>query len=266
MAPLWFRGVKRGSPIPPRRGERGSAASLPGRRGTNLPGKTSKIPRFAPGGPTRPGSRIEKAASGGGSPGAPLFAPTWVDGTVEEPVLFTIDCLTCRRRLAVRSEAAIGAILNCPKCGSMVPVIPPEGWIPPGRPPAEVASATTGAAPADALSEPAATSPPSGPAPSGKPVRPRRQSLPRAVPIAAAQRPANQPPPLPVSGPDPQTLLPALPAGPTDASAVRASPAPHSRWAAVRGSKWLLWGVLPVVVLGLAVATWAIVASSMGGG
>lgn len=54
-------------------------------------------------------------------------------GTVEEP-LFTIDCPTCERRLAVRSEAAIGAILTCPMCESMVAVSPPPGWQPPAKP------------------------------------------------------------------------------------------------------------------------------------
>ena len=51
-------------------------------------------------------------------------------------------------RLAVRAEAAIGAILECPKCDSMVHITPPEGWkpvpppgdeplpdLPPGLPP-----------------------------------------------------------------------------------------------------------------------------------
>ena len=53
--------------------------------------------------------------------------------------LFTITCTTCRARLAVRAEAAIGTILECPKCESMVHVIPPDGWVPP-------ASAVQGAA------------------------------------------------------------------------------------------------------------------------
>jgi len=49
---------------------------------------------------------------------------------VEKP-LFSITCATCQARLAVRSEAAIGAILECPKCHSMVQVTPPPGWTPP---------------------------------------------------------------------------------------------------------------------------------------
>ncbi len=62
--------------------------------------------------------------------------------------LFTITCTTCRARLAVRTESAIGAILECPKCDSMVHITPPDGWkpspppgdeplpdLPPGLPP-----------------------------------------------------------------------------------------------------------------------------------
>jgi hypothetical protein len=50
------------------------------------------------------------------------------------PVLFSITCTTCHARLGVRGMEAIGAILECPKCGCMVPVIPPEGWQPPKPP------------------------------------------------------------------------------------------------------------------------------------
>ena len=46
-------------------------------------------------------------------------------------VLFTITCTTCKAKLKVRDAAAIGHILGCPKCGSMVQVAAPEGWKPP---------------------------------------------------------------------------------------------------------------------------------------
>lgn len=52
---------------------------------------------------------------------------TTTRGTVEK-ALFSITCTTCRARLAVRNESAIGAILECPKCTSMVQVVPPVGW------------------------------------------------------------------------------------------------------------------------------------------
>ena len=43
-------------------------------------------------------------------------------------VLFTIACETCASRLSVKQQAAIGQVLACPNCGSMVHVRPPEGW------------------------------------------------------------------------------------------------------------------------------------------
>ncbi len=46
-----------------------------------------------------------------------------------EKALFSVSCTTCRARLAVRNKEAIGEILECPKCGSMVLVFPPEGWV-----------------------------------------------------------------------------------------------------------------------------------------
>jgi DNA-directed RNA polymerase subunit RPC12/RpoP len=39
--------------------------------------------------------------------------------------LFSITCTTCKSRLKVRDQAAIGQILACPKCGGMVMVKPP---------------------------------------------------------------------------------------------------------------------------------------------
>lgn len=42
--------------------------------------------------------------------------------------LFKISCDTCQTSLNVRQESAIGQILACPKCGSMVQVAPPADW------------------------------------------------------------------------------------------------------------------------------------------
>src|SRR3954471_3569251 len=42
--------------------------------------------------------------------------------------LFTITCTTCKSRLKVRDQAAVGQILACPKCGGMVMVKPPPAW------------------------------------------------------------------------------------------------------------------------------------------
>jgi hypothetical protein len=58
------------------------------------------------------------------------------DGTVKKAI-FSITCTTCRTRLAVRSEAAVGQILECPKCRSMVYIAPPPGWAPAAAPAAK---------------------------------------------------------------------------------------------------------------------------------
>lgn len=42
--------------------------------------------------------------------------------------LFKITCVTCRARLGVRDVGAIGKIIACPRCGSMVQVTKPEGF------------------------------------------------------------------------------------------------------------------------------------------
>lgn len=42
--------------------------------------------------------------------------------------LFTLQCTTCQARLKVKDESAIGDIVACPKCGSMVQIVPPVGW------------------------------------------------------------------------------------------------------------------------------------------
>src|SRR3990167_7196260 len=53
----------------------------------------------------------------------------WPRGTrLVEP--FSILCTTCQTRLRVRDSSAIGQILACPKCGSMVMVQAPAGHEP----------------------------------------------------------------------------------------------------------------------------------------
>lgn len=51
---------------------------------------------------------------------------------------FSIICSTCKSRLKVRSAAAIGQVVSCPKCGGMVLVKAPDDGVPP-----EVANAAT---------------------------------------------------------------------------------------------------------------------------
>jgi hypothetical protein len=41
---------------------------------------------------------------------------------------FSIQCTTCRRSLRVVNPEAVGQIVSCPKCGSMVMVHAPAGW------------------------------------------------------------------------------------------------------------------------------------------
>lgn len=79
--------------------------------------------------------------------GAPAAVPS-------TPELFAVECTTCKARLRVRSLAAIGQILACPKCHSMVMVTPPRDWHAPGEAPPlateqpanEVAAASGGSA------------------------------------------------------------------------------------------------------------------------
>jgi len=52
----------------------------------------------------------------------------------QRPELFSVECTTCKARLKVRSAAAIGQILSCPKCQSMVLVAAPAGWTPDAPP------------------------------------------------------------------------------------------------------------------------------------
>ncbi len=55
----------------------------------------------------------------------------------EDTSLFSISCDTCAARLKVRNASAIGQVLACPRCGSMVMVEAPDGWVAPARPASE---------------------------------------------------------------------------------------------------------------------------------
>ena len=54
--------------------------------------------------------------------GSPPVSPFLRDYDTVKP--FTISCTTCQTRLKVRNEQAVGQLLSCPKCGSMVHVAP----------------------------------------------------------------------------------------------------------------------------------------------
>lgn len=44
---------------------------------------------------------------------------------------FSLICKSCAARLKVTKASAVGQLLACPKCGTMLHVTPPEGWSPP---------------------------------------------------------------------------------------------------------------------------------------
>ena len=78
---------------------------------------------------------------------------------------YSISCTTCSAKLKVRSEEAIGQILSCPKCGSMVEVMPPTGNEAPLSD-SNLDSATTLAMPAAQVPKPLPSKPrPEEPAP-----------------------------------------------------------------------------------------------------
>ena len=95
--------------------------------------------------------------------------------------LFTITCTTCQAKLAVRDAAAVGQIVACPKCESMVLVAAPRGWTPPPTPTPVEEPASKRVPPADGL-------------------RDTVTDLPQPIP--------KQPPPLPMR------LAPPTPGGP----------------------------------------------------
>ena len=44
---------------------------------------------------------------------------------------FSLICKSCAARLKVTKASAVGQLLACPKCGTMIHVTPPAGWTPP---------------------------------------------------------------------------------------------------------------------------------------
>jgi len=166
---------------------------------------------------------------------------TFTAGGTVEKALFSITCTTCQRRLVVRSEQAIGAILECPKCGSMVQVVPPKGWVLPEKPLAAAIPAAAPAAPPPAVTAaavpPATVTPPPAVPPVissiRPPVPPVAPPLPNAPPLPGA-------PPLPAAAPAPVSApLLGLPAG-------------------LLWHKWLLLAGAPLLGLILVMGTWMV--------
>lgn len=106
--------------------------------------------------------------------------------------LFSISCPTCQAKLKVRSESAIGQIVMCPQCDSMVQVNAPPGWKRPSEAAAETPSAQ---APAPAA-KPSAAAPKTA---SGESKAPTKAPA-KAKEPAAAGTSAAQPAPAAVAG------------------------------------------------------------------
>jgi hypothetical protein len=104
--------------------------------------------------------------------------------------LFTIHCTTCKARLVVKDESVIGSILSCPKCSSMVQVVPPVGWKRPGSgdsSPGELAAVSAAASqPAAPVSEPPAKKVAAATAAAVPPALPPRPAPPPATAVTPA--------------------------------------------------------------------------------
>ena len=127
--------------------------------------------------------------------------------------LFSVSCTTCRARLSVRNQDAIGEILECPKCGSMVLIVPPDGWVPPqesaGEPkptdipspnpavvaPAVIPPTTSSTCPAGTASDASASAKPPSP-PQKKGDSSIGCSGPPVVRESASEKPIVEPPPV----------------------------------------------------------------------
>jgi hypothetical protein len=151
--------------------------------------------------------------------------------------LFTIQCTTCRARLVVHDEAVIGDILACPKCSSMVHVVPPVGW---NSTMVEVAPQNPAVWPPTRE----ATAPKSAPArQQSKSPQPAKAKAAAVIPPALPPRPA--PPPAVAASPAPVLVPPPVlaaakvagqPPLPTVAAASAAVPPPVPNAVAIAGS------------------------------
>jgi len=194
-----------------------------------------------------------------------------LDQAVDGP-LFSISCTTCQASLKVRSEAAIGAILACPKCGSMVHVVPPRGWKQQSEPaekkPGEH-EPSPGEAPGPVEAESAADRP-----------APRTPEQPNTRQTSAAEAPTPEPagrgkatpPPLPKSAGPPRLRPPRPPSEMTEepGERVTADAGDSGSWrrsaAAVAPAelvwrKWLWLAAGPAAGLVIVVAGWSILSS-----
>ncbi len=185
------------------------------------------------------------------------------DGTV----LFAIECTTCLAKLSVRTESAIGQILACPKCGSMVQVVPPSDW----------ASAEDSPADEDSPSEPQ-PAPPSTADSVKKRRSDRRAKKPETAAAGVASTAAAKSPPAvppkPPSLDNPESIVPPSPPPvvrepPGGSESVGAmsgelaeaeSLVPPGAWASpteLLWRKWLVLAIAPVAGIVLGVSAWS---------
>jgi hypothetical protein len=173
--------------------------------------------------------------------------------------LFAISCTTCQARLKVRDMAALGKILACPKCQSMVQVTPPPGWRPPEPTSAQtaaIATSTAGTHSPGARAGAITDSLPTGltiKVPAG--VAAQVQAASKAnVAKAAATKPATVPIPAPTSVPyeqiNPNDIPPVPMAEPGESLA--------SRLLAGAGRNRLVLITAPVAALVIALLAWII--------
>ncbi len=157
---------------------------------------------------------------------------------VREP-LFHISCPTCDARLKVLNEEAIGAILTCPKCESMVQVEAPPGWKPPPKKgPAE-----------DSSPKPKPAKPAAGEK------KPADAAKAGATAIAGSAAGAAVPPPLPAAVGVPE----ASGASETASEAVASAPA-AAPWMPI----WAIYSGLGVLIVALAATLVGVVAWNRG--
>lgn len=172
--------------------------------------------------------------------------------------LFALHCTTCRARLKVRDRAALGQILACPKCQSMVQILPPPDWVDPGEPAASTPdiAATAALASANAESVPALAPPQL--ITSGSTIgKAATVKTPGPATLAAAMKVAGAvPPPLPIAAPSASKLAPAIPRPPV----VAAAPTPLTATLSdEQGSSRIVWFGGAAIVAAVVVAAVLIV-------
>jgi hypothetical protein len=94
-----------------------------------------------------------------------MLGRTVAGNTVE---LFQIRCETCRARLRVSDPRVLGQIHACPKCGSMVQIVPPAGWVAPAEVAAAVPLVATHVGPGSSIAFPNTESVAAAAAPASK--------------------------------------------------------------------------------------------------